>query len=124
MEDIEKVEMKQLANDIAEEITGRAVPDTSKLKMEDFVEYRMRQIILDLRDSDAPMRDKWKEFMKREKLIIAELQQVPRTRVKTISLKKFISYYKEVVKLQDALVKEIEESYIEGESNEVIVARN
>lgn len=124
MEDIEKVEMKQLANDIAEEITGRAVPDTSKLKMEDFVEYRMRQIILDLRDSDAPMRDKWKEFMKREKLIIAELQQVPRTRVKTISLKKFISYYKEVVKLQDALVKEIEESYIEGESNEVIVAGN
>lgn len=113
----EDLELKKLADDISVEITGRAVPDKSKVSMEDFIEFRMRQKVIELLELDTPIRDKWKEFGKFEKQFIGELRSVPRKYVKRLSLKRFISYYKDVKKLQDDISKEIASSY-EGGSDE------
>ena len=119
----EQAEMKKLADDISEEITGKAVDDQSKLSMEDFIEYRMRQKVIELLEVDKPLRKKWKEFLKFESSFIGELRSVPRSYVRNISLKKFISYYNDVKKLQEDISKEISSSY-EGGTDEDITARD
>lgn len=119
----EELEIKKLADEISEEITGKSVADTSKLKMEDFIEYRMRQKVIELIEVDMPMRDKWKEFIKFERSFMGELRSVPRSHVRRLSLKAFTNYYKEVKKLQEDISKEIADSY-QGGTDETSTPRD
>ena len=116
-----KDDESKLANQLSGILTGKENPEgigsiVNKNNVHDIIESRFRAMVVVVsKEKHKTMRGRWSSFKKKECEFIGILKNVPKSKVKPISLKIFTRYYNDVLA---GYSKVIEDQKVKGFQNE------